>query len=75
QEAHGQPPHRPDRRSDHPRRRRPCYTLVDENEREYALHGPEAGELTEGSFVTLRVTPRTDPVDCGPGIPMRIVTG
>ncbi|WP_346537057.1 hypothetical protein [Micromonospora sp. DPT] len=53
----------------------PCYTLVDENEREYALHGPDAGELTEGSFVTLRVTPRTDTVDCGPGIPMRIVTG
>ncbi|MBY8871875.1 hypothetical protein K7640_08485 [Micromonospora sp. PLK6-60] len=53
----------------------PCYGLVDENDREYALHGPDAGELPIGAFVTLRVAPRTDGVDCGPGIPLRIVTG
>ncbi|WP_346121855.1 hypothetical protein [Micromonospora coerulea] len=52
----------------------PCYGLVDENEREYALHGPEAGELRVGSFVTLRVAPPTSSFDCGPGTPMRIVT-
>ncbi|MEH0844726.1 hypothetical protein V6U81_20280 [Micromonospora sp. CPCC 205711] len=53
----------------------PCYTLVDENEREYALYGPDAGELKQGAFITLRVAPRTPSVDCGPGVPMRIVTG
>ncbi|WP_234038832.1 hypothetical protein [Micromonospora coerulea] len=52
----------------------PCYGLVDENGREYALHGPEAGELRVGSFVTLRVAPPTSSFDCGPGTPMRIVT-
>ncbi|WP_245666937.1 hypothetical protein [Micromonospora sediminicola] len=51
----------------------PCYGLVDENGREYAVHGPEAGELREGDFVTLRLTSRDRSVDCGPGVPMRVV--
>ncbi|MBM0237580.1 hypothetical protein JNW88_11160 [Micromonospora sp. ATA32] len=53
----------------------PCYGLVDENDREYALHGPDAGELRLGSFVTLRIAPPSFSFDCGPGIPMRIVSG
>ncbi|SCE81736.1 hypothetical protein [Micromonospora mirobrigensis] len=52
----------------------PCYGLVDENDREYALHGPDAGPLAVGAFVTLRVAPPAEPFDCGPGTPMRIVT-
>ncbi|WMF04602.1 hypothetical protein [Micromonospora robiginosa] len=52
----------------------PCYGLVDENGREYALHGPDAGELREGAFVSLRLAPGDSAVDCGPGVPMRIVT-
>ncbi|MFF5172747.1 hypothetical protein ACFY3U_08950 [Micromonospora sp. NPDC000089] len=52
----------------------PCYTFVDENGRQYALHGPNAGELKQGSFISLRLAPRDASVDCGPGVPMRIVT-
>lgn len=40
----------------------PCYGLMDENGTEYAVYGPNAGE------------PQRDrSVDCGPGIPMRII--
>ncbi len=50
----------------------PCYGLMDENGKEYAVYGPDAGELRKGEFVTLRLTSRDRSVDCGPGVPMRI---
>ncbi|MEU7920186.1 hypothetical protein [Micromonospora zamorensis] len=51
----------------------PCYGLVAEDGRAYALHGPGAGNLTEGSFVTLRIVSRSSDIDCGPGIRVSIV--
>ncbi|WBB65408.1 hypothetical protein [Micromonospora sp. WMMD812] len=54
--------------------RGPCYGLVAEDGTEYALHGPDAGELRAGTFVTLRLTPTRVRIDCGPGIPMTIVS-
>ncbi|MEU8296226.1 hypothetical protein AB0C04_02915 [Micromonospora sp. NPDC048909] len=54
--------------------RGPCYGLVAEDGTEYALHGPNAGELRQGSFVTLRLTPTMARIACGPGIPMSIVS-
>ncbi|MFI6261666.1 hypothetical protein [Micromonospora sp. NPDC051006] len=54
--------------------RGPCYGLVAEDGTEYALHGPNAGELRQGSFVTLRLTPTLARIACGPGIPMSIVS-
>lgn len=51
----------------------PCYGLVAEDGRAYALHGPGYGNLTEGSFVTLRIVPRPAGVDCGAGVPVSIV--
>ncbi|MEH0825461.1 MULTISPECIES: hypothetical protein [Micromonospora] len=51
----------------------PCYGLMDENGTEYAVYGPNAGELRKGDLVTLRLTARDRSVDCGPGIPMRII--
>ncbi|MER7888720.1 hypothetical protein ABTX15_02725 [Micromonospora sp. NPDC094482] len=54
--------------------RGPCYGLVAEDGTEYALHGPNAGELRPGSFVTLRLTPTLARIACGPGIPMSIVS-
>ncbi|MBQ0902643.1 hypothetical protein KBX63_11600 [Micromonospora sp. U21] len=50
----------------------PCYGLVSEEGVEYAVHGTGAGNLTEGSFVTLRISARSSEVDCGPGIRVRI---
>ncbi|SIN30323.1 hypothetical protein SAMN04489832_5105 [Micromonospora cremea] len=52
----------------------PCYGLVSEDGVEYALHGPGAGDLTEGSFVTLRISARPSGVDCGPGVRASIIT-
>ncbi|MET8549081.1 hypothetical protein [Micromonospora zamorensis] len=51
----------------------PCYGLVAEDGRAYALHGPGAGNLAEGSFVTLRIASRSSDIDCGPGIRVSIV--
>ncbi|MGC4895614.1 hypothetical protein [Micromonospora sp. DT31] len=51
----------------------PCYGLMDENGTEYAVYGPNAGELRKGDLVTLRLTARDRSVDCGPGMPMRII--
>ncbi|MFC0507586.1 hypothetical protein [Micromonospora costi] len=52
----------------------PCYGMVAEDGTEYALHGPDVGELRTGSFVTLRLTTLQARIDCGPGVPMSIVT-
>ncbi|MEV4654950.1 hypothetical protein [Micromonospora sp. NPDC049301] len=51
----------------------PCYGLVSEDGVEYALHGPGAGNLAQGSFVTLRISARSPRIDCGPGVPASIV--
>ncbi|MBQ0979063.1 hypothetical protein [Micromonospora sp. M61] len=51
----------------------PCYGLVAEDGRAYALHGPGYGNLTERSFVTLRIVARSSEVDCGVGVPVSIV--
>ncbi|WP_328422675.1 hypothetical protein OG470_09165 [Micromonospora sp. NBC_00389] len=52
----------------------PCYGLVAEDGTEYALHGPDAGELRTGSFVTLRIAAARARISCGPGLPMSIVS-
>ncbi|MGK5737348.1 hypothetical protein [Micromonospora sp. URMC 103] len=52
----------------------PCYGLVAEDGTEYALHGPDVGELRTGAFVTLRVTTLQARIDCGSGTPMSIVS-
>ncbi|MFD6563407.1 hypothetical protein [Micromonospora profundi] len=52
----------------------PCYRLVSEDGIEYALHGPDAGELRTGSFVTLRIGPARARISCGPGLARSIVS-
>ncbi|MFF5176661.1 hypothetical protein ACFY2Q_01350 [Micromonospora sp. NPDC000316] len=52
----------------------PCYGLVSEDGIEYALHGPDAGELRTGSFVTLRLGPARARIACGPGLARTIVS-
>ncbi|MEU5903913.1 hypothetical protein [Micromonospora sp. NPDC047527] len=52
----------------------PCYGLVSEDGIEYALHGPDAGELRTGSFVTLRLGPARARISCGPGLARSIVS-
>ncbi|MDM4784479.1 hypothetical protein [Micromonospora sp. b486] len=39
---------------------------MDENGTEYAVYGPNAGEMRKGELVTLRLTARDRSVDCGP---------
>jgi len=51
----------------------PCYRLVSEDGTEYALHGPDAGELRTGSFVTLRIGPARARISCGPGLARSII--
>ncbi|PZG01329.1 hypothetical protein C1I99_07740 [Micromonospora deserti] len=51
----------------------PCYGLVTDDGREYALHGPGMGTFATGSWVRVSVGPADPAVDCGPGTPASIV--
>ncbi|GIJ75966.1 hypothetical protein SAMN05443287_106222 [Micromonospora phaseoli] len=51
----------------------PCYTLVTDDGREYALHGADHGTFATGSWVRVTTGPATADVDCGPGIPVSIL--
>ncbi|MBQ1026327.1 DUF5818 domain-containing protein [Micromonospora sp. C95] len=51
----------------------PCYTLVTDDGREYALHGADKGTFATGTWVRVTTAPATAEVDCGPGIPVSIL--
>ncbi|MDG4795345.1 DUF5818 domain-containing protein [Micromonospora sp. WMMD1082] len=51
----------------------PCYTLVTDDGREYALHGTGKGTFATGTWVRVTTGPAPDGVDCGPGIPRSIL--
>ncbi|MET7667819.1 hypothetical protein [Micromonospora luteifusca] len=52
----------------------PCYGLVTDDGRQYALHGPGMGSFAVGTTVRVTVGPADQTVDCGPGTPATIVT-
>ncbi|TCB92792.1 hypothetical protein E0H26_23365 [Micromonospora zingiberis] len=52
----------------------PCYTLVTDDGREYALHGVDMGTFATGTWVRVTTGPATTGVDCGPGIRASILT-
>ncbi len=45
----------------------PCYTLVTDDGREYALHGAGHGTWPDGTWVRVTIGPPPEGVDCGPG--------
>lgn len=52
----------------------PCYTLVTDDGREYALHGRDKGTFATGTWVRVTTAAATTEVDCdGPGIPVDII--
>ncbi len=51
----------------------PCYGLITDDGREYALHGPGMGTFPTGTWVRVTVGPAPDGVDCGPGQPAGLV--
>ncbi|WP_216592728.1 hypothetical protein [Verrucosispora sioxanthis] len=51
----------------------PCYTLVTDDGREYAMHGTDKGTFATGAWVRVTTAPAADGVDCGPGIPVSIL--
>ncbi|WP_146605848.1 hypothetical protein [Micromonospora craterilacus] len=51
----------------------PCYTLVTDDGREYALHGTGLGTFVTGTWVRVTTGPPVAGVDCGPGIPASIL--
>ncbi|WP_204001869.1 DUF5818 domain-containing protein [Micromonospora lutea] len=51
----------------------PCYTLVTDDGREYALHGTGKGTFATGTWVRVTTAPATAEVDCGPGVPVSIL--
>ncbi|MFY1574046.1 DUF5818 domain-containing protein [Verrucosispora sp. WMMD703] len=51
----------------------PCYTLVTDDGREYALHGTDKGTFATGTWVRVTTAPAAAEVDCGPGIPLSIL--
>ncbi|MEV4825462.1 hypothetical protein [Micromonospora sp. NPDC049274] len=51
----------------------PCYGLVTDDGRQYALHGTGRGTFAVGTTVRVTVGPPDPTVDCGPGTPATIV--
>ncbi|MEV6797153.1 hypothetical protein AB0M91_02260 [Micromonospora rifamycinica] len=51
----------------------PCYGLVTDDGREYALHGPGMGTFPTGTTVRVTVGPADPRATCGPGTPVGIV--
>ncbi|MFC4148897.1 hypothetical protein ACFO0M_21800 [Micromonospora mangrovi] len=45
----------------------PCYGLVTDDGREYALHGENMGTWGTGTWVRVTIGPPVSGVDCGPG--------
>ncbi|MFC4020995.1 hypothetical protein ACFOW4_24045 [Micromonospora sp. GCM10011542] len=52
----------------------PCYGLVTDDGRQYALHGPGKGAFADGTTVRVTIGPADPKVDCGAGTPATIVT-
>ncbi|GHJ57082.1 hypothetical protein Nm8I071_63890 [Nonomuraea sp. TT08I-71] len=51
----------------------PCYGLVTDDGREYALYGTGLGAWPTGTWVRVTVGPPPDDVNCGPGILVGLV--
>ncbi|MCX5068741.1 hypothetical protein OOJ91_23140 [Micromonospora lupini] len=51
----------------------PCYGLVTDDGRQYALHGTGKGTFAVGTTVRVTVGPPDPTADCGPGTPVTIV--
>ncbi|WP_165945864.1 hypothetical protein, partial [Micromonospora sp. KC606] len=51
----------------------PCYGLVTDDGRQYALHGPGLGTFGTGTTVLVTIAPAQPGTDCGPGTAARIV--
>ncbi|MEU4553993.1 hypothetical protein [Micromonospora violae] len=51
----------------------PCYGLITDDGKQYALHGPGLGTFGVGTVVRVTVGPANPAVDCGPGTPASIV--
>ncbi|MCM0675870.1 hypothetical protein NCC78_14400 [Micromonospora phytophila] len=51
----------------------PCYGLVTDDGREYALHGVDKGTFVTGTWVKVTTGPADAATDCGPGTPAGIV--
>ncbi|MGI5525063.1 hypothetical protein ACQEUX_29575 [Micromonospora sp. CA-259024] len=51
----------------------PCYGLITDDGRQYALHGPGMGNFGVGTVVRVTVGPADPAIDCGPGTAASIV--
>ncbi|WP_197701254.1 hypothetical protein [Micromonospora coriariae] len=51
----------------------PCYGLVTDDGRQYALHGTGMGSFAVGTVVRVTIGPADPAADCGPGTPASIV--
>jgi hypothetical protein len=52
----------------------PCYGLITDDGKEYALHSTAGLTLTEGTYVRVKFASTTAGVDCGPGRQVAILT-
>ncbi|RKN48404.1 hypothetical protein [Micromonospora endolithica] len=51
----------------------PCYGLVTDDGREYALHGVGKGSFATGTWVQVTIGPADPAADCGSGTPATLV--
>lgn len=48
----------------------PCFGVVTDDGKLYAVHSPSTGELAVGTTVLVKIGPAVADVDCGPGEPI-----
>jgi len=52
----------------------PCYAVVNDDNRRFALHNDAGLTLEEGSYITAKVAPLRAKIDCGEGIPYELIS-
>jgi hypothetical protein len=52
----------------------PCYAVVTDDNRRYALHSTAGLVLEEGTYIRAKVGPLTAKIDCGEGTPLALIS-
>ncbi len=52
----------------------PCYAVVNDDNRRFALHNDAGLALEEGSYITAKVAPLRAKIDCGEGTPYELIS-
>ena len=52
----------------------PCYAVLTDDDRRYALHSDAGLVLEEGTYIRAKVAPLRAKIDCGEGVPRALIS-